>query len=206
MSKKVIGLNRRDFIKISSLGTIGAAAGLNALANSPTAQKVLGDLREPEASSRTATYCEICFWQCAGWVVKDSKGLPWKIVGNEEDQHGLGRMCTRGSGGLGSYLDQDRLKKPLLRVGERGAQTFKEISWEEAFDYIANKMKEIANKYGPDKMCLFSHGCGGSFFKTLMNAYGSENISAPSYAQCRGPRQEASNFWGRSWFAGKYRY
>ncbi|HLE10034.1 MAG: nitrate reductase [Bdellovibrionales bacterium RIFOXYD12_FULL_39_22] len=183
--------NRRDFIKISSAATVSASVGLNTLANSPTVAKIVGDLAEPGASSRTPTYCEICFWQCAGWVVKDKDGRPWKIVGNEEDQHSLGRMCTRGSGGLGAYLDPDRLKKPLIRSEERGKQVFREASWEEAFNYIAKKMEAIATQYGPDRVCLFSHGCGGPFFKTLINAYGSENVAAPSYAQCRGPRQEA---------------
>ena len=38
-------------------------------------------------------------------------------------------------------------------------------------------------------MALFSHGIGGEFFKHTLKAYGSPNIAAPSYAQCRGPRE-----------------
>ena len=33
------------------------------------------------------------------------------------------------------------------------------------------------------------HGCGASWFGQLMKAFGSPNIGAPSYAQCRGPRE-----------------
>ena len=36
---------------------------------------------------------------------------------------------------------------------------------------------------------LFSHGIGGTFFKHLLHAYGSPNETAPSFAQCRGPRE-----------------
>ena len=25
-------------------------------------------------TGRTPTYCEVCFWKCAGWVYKDNKG------------------------------------------------------------------------------------------------------------------------------------
>ncbi|MCK5077748.1 MAG: molybdopterin-dependent oxidoreductase, partial [Calditrichia bacterium] len=46
-------------------------------------------------------------------------------------------------------------------------------------------------KHGPESMALFTHGAGGSFFKTLLKAYGSNNIVAPSYGNCRGPREEA---------------
>ncbi len=37
-------------------------------------------------------------------------------------------------------------------------------------------------------MALFSHGIGGTFLKHTMKAYGTPNLTAPSYAQCRGPR------------------
>ena len=39
----------------------------------------------------------------------------------------------RGTGGVGMYYDNDRLKNPLIRVDERGEQSFKEVSWDEAF-------------------------------------------------------------------------
>jgi thiosulfate reductase / polysulfide reductase chain A len=38
---------------------------------------------------------------------------------------------------------------------------------------------------------MFTHGSGGSYFKNMLRAFGSNNIAAPSYAQCRGPREEA---------------
>ena len=64
---------------------------------------------------RTPTYCEVCFWKCAGWVYKKSEGKIWKIVGNDEDQHCNGRFCPRGTGGVGMYYDEDRLKTPLIQ-------------------------------------------------------------------------------------------
>ncbi len=182
---------RRDFIKISSLGlggmTVGSAA-YKALANTLFISEnddVIKNLK------RTPTYCEVCFWKCAGWVYKNNEGKIWKIVGNEEDLHCNGRFCPRGTGGVGMYYDKDRLKTPLLRVGERGKQTFKEISWDEAFNYIAKKMQAIAKEHGPECIALFTHGSGGTYFGNLLKAFGSSNITAPSYAQCRGPREVA---------------
>ena len=183
--------NRRQFIKISALGLGVAAAG-------PGIMKAMQILSEPGSAgklkpdlTRTPTYCEVCFWKCAGWVYKTSEGKIWKIVGNKEDLHSNGRFCPRGTGGIGMYYDEDRLKTPLIRTEERGKQTFREATWDEALTYIADKMKKIAKEHGPECVALFTHGSGGKYFGDLLKAFGSTNIAAPSYAQCKGPREVA---------------
>nr|MCU0362498.1 molybdopterin-dependent oxidoreductase [Bacteroidales bacterium] len=92
---------------------------------------------------------------------------------------------------VGMYYDEDRLKTPLIRVEERGKQSFREATWDEAFDYIAGKMNTIKAEHGAECIALFTHGSGGKYFGDLLKAFGSENIAAPSYAQCRGPREVA---------------
>jgi thiosulfate reductase / polysulfide reductase chain A len=183
--------DRREFIKISLIGAGAVLAGTSGygiskiFSSRSAADELKVDL------SRTPTYCEVCFWKCAGWVYKKSDGSIWKIIGNDEDQHSNGRFCPRGTGGIGMYYDEDRLKTPLIRTGERGKQVFKEASWDEALQFIAGKMKDISGKYGPESMALFTHGSGSAYFTTLFKAFGSANIAEPSYAQCRGPRDEA---------------
>ena len=182
--------SRRQFLKISALGTGVALAGFSGI------KLLAGGLTEGQiatlnALKRTPTYCEVCFWKCAGWVYNDSNGKPRKIIGNKDDLNCNGRLCPRGTGGVGMYHDEDRLKKPLIRVEERGKQEFREASWDEALDYIAQKMKGIAEEHGPECVALFTHGSGGKYFGDLLKAYGSQNITAPSYAQCRGPREVA---------------
>jgi len=184
--------SRRDFIRISGLGMGGLAVS----ASSYAVYKKLSSSppKGPELSldtMRTPTVCEICFWKCAGWVYKNEEGKIWKVVGNDDDQHSNGRFCPRGTGGPGMYYDEDRLKTPLIRTEERGKQVFREASWDEAFDYIAEKMKSIAVEHGPECTALLTHGSGGKYFGSLLKAFGSNNIAAPSYAQCRGPREVA---------------
>ena len=58
------------------------------------------------------------------------------------------RICLRGLSILDITYHPDRLKFPMKRVGERGEGKFERISWEEAFDIIADKFKNIAAKYG----------------------------------------------------------
>ncbi|MBW8334787.1 MAG: molybdopterin-dependent oxidoreductase [Prolixibacteraceae bacterium] len=184
---------RRDFIKISSLSAAGLIFGSQYLRSSVPdfKKKGLGDLG-PMSLQRTPTYCEICFWKCAGWVHKNEDGSIKKVVGNDDDTNCNGRLCPRGTGGVGMYYDQDRLKTPLIRVtGADGKQTFREASWDEALDVVAEKMQLIKEKHGAECTALFTHGSGGHYFGNLLKAFGSGNIAAPSYAQCRGPREVA---------------
>lgn len=183
--------SRRDFLRISGLGLGGLAiagnAAIKVVADSLTSKGTLSY----RSLMRTPTYCEVCFWKCAGWVYKNERGDIQKIIGNDEDLNCNGRFCPRGTGGVGMYYDEDRLKTPLIREGERGSQYFREASWDEALQYVADKMQKIAKEHGPECVALFNHGSGGKYFSDLLKAFGSPNIAAPSYAQCRGPREVA---------------
>lgn len=182
---------RRDFIRISGLGIGGAAFGASGYDLYQYLSASSGVRDSGQEMVRTPTYCENCFWKCAGWVYKNHEGRIWKITGNDEDQHSNGRFCPRGTGGVGMYYDEDRLKTPLIRTEERGKQVFREATWEEALDYVAEKMQKIGEEYGRECIALLTHGSGGSYFTTLLNAFGSNSIAAPSYSQCRGPREVA---------------
>lgn len=139
--------------------------------------------------SRTATYCEVCFWKCAAWAYTNDKGEVVKLIGNETDPHCYGRLCPRGTGGVGMYSDNDRLKKPLIRTEIDGEQTFREASWEEALDLIAKKFTAISQAHGPESIALLKHGSPGKHLEHLFKAMGSDTIAEPAYAQCRGPRE-----------------
>ncbi|MEN8224400.1 MAG: molybdopterin-dependent oxidoreductase [Bacteroidota bacterium] len=184
--------NRRDFIKVSALGLGGIAVGTSAfnMLKAAVPQDLINSDSDPQKGLRRfPTYCEVCFWKCAGWTYTNEEGKIIKILGNEDDPHCNGRFCPRGTGGVGMYHDKDRLTTPLIREGEPGNQTYRQASWEEALGLIADKMREIADKHGPEAMALFNHGSSGHYFGHLLKAYGSTNIVAPSYAQCRGPRE-----------------
>ncbi len=184
--------SRRDFIKISALSAAGVIFGgsyLGAISSSKALKEGEPLYKLPEDLGRTPTYCEVCFWKCAGWVYKNEEGNIQKITGNNLDPHCNGRFCPRGTGGVGMYHDEDRLKNPLIRIAERGKQVFRDATWEEALDYIAEKMLKIKEEHGPECTALFTHGSGGTYFGNLLRAFGSTNIAAPSYAQCRGPRE-----------------
>lgn len=117
--------SRREFLKISSLGAGGVALAtpLFSWANGAI---VSDESPLTDVVNRTPTYCEVCFWKCAGWVYKNDEGNIWKIIGNDDDPHCNGRFCPRGTGGVGMYNDEDRLKTPLIRKTIDGKQQFVE--------------------------------------------------------------------------------
>ena len=176
-------MKRREFIKLSSLLGASAAASPAFMLGGCAAKPLPGT----GTVSTTPTICDMCFWKCAGNVYKEDGEL-WKITGNPDDLHSGGRLCTRGTGGPGAYLDPDRLKQPLMRVTIDGRQTFRETSWDVALDFIAEKMKSIAATAGPERMLMLNHGAGSSHFRHLLRAYGSDSRAEPAFAQCRGPR------------------
>ena len=58
------------------------------------------------------------------------------------------RICLRGLSSLDITYHPERLQYPMKRVGERGEGKFERISWDEALDFIAGKLKKIAAEHG----------------------------------------------------------
>jgi thiosulfate reductase/polysulfide reductase chain A len=181
-------LGRRRFIKIGATGVGAAAVGSGLTTQWWGLDRP--ELRDPgtDGDRVVPTFCELCFWKC-GVLAHVKGGRVTKLTGNPDHPLSRGRLCPRGTGGTGLLYDPDRLKKPLVRTSKRGEQVFEEVSWEAALDRVAEGMLKLREKHGPEALALFSHGYGGSWFKHLLKAYGSPNIAAPSYAQCRGPRE-----------------
>ena len=180
---------RRQFIQI------GAAAG-GAMAASGLATRWWGlDAARAEDPATDGdqvvpTFCELCFWNC-GVLAHVKGGRVTKLTGNPEHPLSRGRLCPRGAGGTGLLYDPDRLKKPLIRASKRGEDVFQEASWDAALNKVGEELVKVRERHGPEAVALFTHGFGGSWWKHFMKVWGSPNIGAPSYAQCRGPREAA---------------
>ena len=188
-------INRRTFLKIG--GTLAASAigvrcgGQNVPGTGLNGAPAPGSGKGPHREKQVPTFCEVCFWKC-GMIATVADGLVTKLEGNPAHPLSNGRLCPRGVSATGILYDENRLKKPLIRKkNDAGEDYFQEVSWGEALDFTARKLEKIIQTHGPESIALFSHGHGGTFFKTLMKAMGSKTITAPSYAQCRGPRETA---------------
>ncbi len=179
-------LSRRRFLKIGA-GVTGAGAAATLLPGTPAWADLFGPARHGDVIETVPTYCDLCFWKCAAIATKKN-GKLWKIEGNPADPLSRGRLCPRGTGGVGAHYDTDRLRAPLVRRRHRGADEWVEVTWDEALDYVAERLQKIKAQHGPEAVAFFSHGIGGNFLKHTFKAFGTPNLVAPSYAQCRGPR------------------
>jgi thiosulfate reductase/polysulfide reductase chain A len=140
----------------------------------------------------TYNYCDMCPWKC-GIRVQSINGEVMKIDGNPVDPKSHGMLCARGQAGISFMNDPDRLQSPMIRTGERGEGKFREVSWEEAFDYTAEKLLEIRDKYGPEALAIFGHTTGDFWFADYFaQAWGTPNAAKPSTSICLSPREEAS--------------
>ncbi len=90
---------RREFIKISALGLGGAAVAggtIKLAKGSSIFESLFGsDKNKDQRLVRYPTYCEVCFWKCAGWTYVNEDGEIVKVVGNEEDPHCNGRLLSQ---------------------------------------------------------------------------------------------------------------
>lgn len=175
--------SRRTFLK----ATGAATAGITAATTVPKKFLSWAEDTGQKELQQIPTFCELCFWNC-GLVAKVENKKVVKIDGNPLSLRGRGRLCGRGNAALGALYDPDRLKYPMINTGTRGAPVWKRASWDEALGLIAGKMNAIKEKYGPESMALIYHGTGAAYWKHLLHAYGSTLVAAPSFAQCRGPR------------------
>jgi anaerobic selenocysteine-containing dehydrogenase len=94
-------------------------------------------------------------------LVSIEDGRATRINGNPDHPVTRGFLC----GKVAKYLDRvyspDRLLYPMRRIapkGTAGPETFQRISWDEALDTIAGKLKSVAAEFGPESILPFSYG------------------------------------------------
>ena len=64
-----------------------------------------------------------------------------KFEGNPEHPGSRGRNCAKGPSTLNQVTDPDRILYPLRRVGERGSGQWERVSWDDALDAIAARIR-----------------------------------------------------------------
>lgn len=106
------------------------------------------------------THCSYCGMQC-GMNLRVNT-VSNKIVGVEPRYDWpvtLGKMCPKGVTAYQQTNHTDRLLKPLIRDDAtlKGTKEgFREASWEEAYDLIITKFKELQKNYGKDSLSVYS--------------------------------------------------
>ncbi|MDA8421241.1 MAG: molybdopterin oxidoreductase family protein [Pseudomonadota bacterium] len=124
------------------------------------------------------TTCYMCACRC-GIRVHLRDGQIRYIEGNPDHPLNKGVICAKGASGIMKQYSPARLTKPLRRKpgAERGASEFEEISWEEAFTLMTERLSRIRSS-DPKKFALFT---GRDQMQALTGLF-ARQFGTPNYA------------------------
>ena len=138
--------------------------------------------------------CNICEAMC-GLEIKYQDKEIISIKGDQKDPFSKGYNCPKAMALEDFYTDKDRLKTPIRRT----ATGWEDISWEQAFTEITEKLKGIQKEHGKNALAVYlgnpnAHSLGNAMLlKPFMKSLGTINrYSSASTDQM--PHHVASNF------------
>lgn len=102
----------------------------------------------------------VCPYDCpdsCGLLVEVESGKALKVSGDPDHPFTRGFLCTKMQRYELTVHSDRRLLAPLARTGDKGSGTFSVISWEEAISRIADKWREIIDRYGAEAILPYSY-------------------------------------------------
>ncbi len=149
-----INENRRTFLKASAAAATASAAGITMPAGTANAQFATPDIRWDKAA------CRFCGTGCSV-LVGTKEGRVVATQGDPEAPVNRGLNCVKGYFLSKIMYGQDRLTTPMLRkangVFDKNGE-FEPVSWDEAFDVMAEKWKATIRDKGPTAVSMFGSG------------------------------------------------
>jgi len=120
------------------------------------------------------TGCVLCAQNC-GLEIEVENNRIVKVRGDKSNAKSEGYICRKGLNVAYHQHNADRLKYPLKKVGDQ----FERISWDQAIDEIAAKLRGIIDQYGPRSFAYMGGGGQGCHFEAafgvrLMRSLGSQ--------------------------------
>ncbi|MGC8657592.1 MAG: molybdopterin-dependent oxidoreductase [Desulfomonilaceae bacterium] len=106
------------------------------------------------------TSCVCCAQNCGLEVMVEGNRII-KVRGDKQNPRSEGYCCRKGLKISHYQSHADRLKHPLKRVGQK----FVKISWDQALDEIAEKLKLTVGTYGPRSLAYMGGGGQGCHFE-----------------------------------------
>ncbi|MGN2634831.1 molybdopterin oxidoreductase family protein [Nocardia takedensis] len=139
--------------------------------------------------------CPLCEAVCGLEITLDQDDHVTAVRGDKLDPFSKGFLCPKGAS-LGQLdADPDRVTAPLIR--DRATDTWRETSWAEAFDYIADRLPAVLAEHGKQSAGLYmgnptAHTVAGALYgPALIRALGTKNLFTASTAD-QMPKQVAS--------------
>jgi formate dehydrogenase major subunit len=128
-------IGRRSWLKLVTGGGLAAAVGSAAEARDREAAAKATKLKD---AKEVPTVCNFCSCGCGILChVKDGKLV--NVEGDPGHVINRGALCSKGAAMMAPHTSPDRLTTPLHRAP--GSDRWQEISWEEALDKVAQRLK-----------------------------------------------------------------
>ncbi len=134
------------------------------------------DLSPKVSDEVRKTTCYMCACRC-GIDVHLRDGKVRYIEGNRDHPINRGVLCAKGSAGIMQHYSPARLRKPLLRTGERGKGEFKEIEWDEALELAVSWLKPV-RETDPRKLAFFT----GRDQSQALTGWWAQQFGTPNFA------------------------
>ncbi len=171
-------ISRRAFLKLAGV-SVAAAALYESSGSILNALSLIDEtIPAPGDEAWVPSVCQLCPAEC-GVLVRVVGGLAVKIEGNSQNPNNQGRTCPKGQVGLQLLYNPDRVRSPLKRVGERGEGHWQEITWNEAIEAVAARLRAVRQVENAPERIAFLYdrppGLSGETIAHFCEAMGTPN-------------------------------
>lgn len=157
-------------------------------------------LADKQSTKRIAGYCTLCVSRCGSIAVIENGRF---VALEPNPAHPTGKaLCAKGRAAPELVYHPDRLLYPMKRTRPKGDPDpgWQRISWDEALDLTAARLRAIASEHGPESVTFSVVSPSTSaiddslpWIQRLMNAFGSPNLCA-SMELCGWGRYQATQY------------
>ncbi|GIW94849.1 MAG: hypothetical protein KatS3mg110_2890 [Pirellulaceae bacterium] len=181
------------------VGRFGPLPGVCELPG-PLAKRNWPDRNKYKDAARIPGMCQLCSTVC-GIIGYVKNGRLLKVEGNPNDPNSRGHLCARGQAALNHQYHPERLLYPLRRVGRRGEGQWKRITWYEALDEIADRLRRVRESGHPEQFAFHQGRLrSADAVERFLSAFGT-STQLTHRALCSGSRRAANltYLWESDW-------
>jgi formate dehydrogenase major subunit len=135
--RRSMDVSRRDWLKTAVGGGVGLALG--GVIDVPAVKAATSELKLANVTEFT-TSCNFCSCGC-GMVAAVREGKLITLEGDYDHVVNQGSLCVKGMSMFATHASPQRLQVPRYRA--RGSDQWVDITWDEAIDKIARKIREV---------------------------------------------------------------